>query len=165
LGHDQVLFESAPMIFHSTVLFVKDIEASKAFYTRFLDFSIEQDFGKNVILSKGLTLWEILPDHIINKRLQTGDDSNRFELYFETTNIDKVSDTLNRAGIKFLHKLHEEPWGQRTLRFFDPDHHLIEIGEPLDVFVNAMHRKGWAPAQISEKSGIPLATVIGLIWK
>jgi len=153
------------MVFHSTVLFVRDIEVSKKFYTRILGFSVEHDFGKNVIMSNRLTLWEISPEHIINKQLQTTNESNRFELYFETENIENVSDTLNRAGIKFLHALHEEPWGQRTIRFFDPDYHLIEIGEPLDVFVNNMHKKGLTPAQISVKSGIPLQKVVGLIWK
>ena len=153
------------MVFHSTVLFVRDIEVSKKFYTRILGFSVEHDFGKNVIMNNRLTLWEISPEHIINKQLHTTNESNRFELYFETENIENVSDTLNRAGIKFLHALHEEPWGQRTIRFFDPDYHLIEIGEPLDVFINNMHKKGLTPAQISLKSGIPLQKVVGLIWK
>jgi catechol 2,3-dioxygenase-like lactoylglutathione lyase family enzyme len=153
------------MVFHSTVLFVRDIEVSKNFYTRFLGFSVEHDFGKNLILSNGLSLWEINPEHIISKQLKTTIESNRFELYFEDENIDKISDSLSRAKIKLLHTVHEESWGQRTIRFFDPDDHLIEIGEPMDVFVNNMHKKGLTPAQISSKSGIPLQKVVGLIWK
>lgn len=153
------------MVFHSTVLFVKDIEVSKKFYIRFLDFSVEHNFGKNVILSNGLTLWETDPEHLINKQLETTNESNRFQLYFEANNIENIADRLKISGIKFLHTLHEEPWGQRTIRFFDPDKHLIEIGEPLDEFVNNMHKKGLTPAQISVKSGIPIETVVGLIWK
>jgi catechol 2,3-dioxygenase-like lactoylglutathione lyase family enzyme len=153
------------MVFHSTVLFVKDIEVSKKFYTSFLNFSVEHNFGKNVILSDGLTLWEIDPEHIINKQLVTTNESNRFELYFEAENIENICDTLTLSGIKFLHILHEEPWGQNTIRFFDPDNHLVEIGEPMDVFINNMHKKGLTPAQISVKSGIPIETVVGLIWK
>lgn len=153
------------MIFHSTVLFVADIEVSKAFYIKLLKFCIEHDFGKNVILNNGLTLWEISPDHIISKRLETKNKSNRLELYFEDENIDKVYETLKDSGIRFLHAVNEEPWGQQTIRFFDPDNHLIEIGEPLDVFVNNMHTKGLSPTQISSKTGIPIEKVIGLIWK
>jgi len=153
------------MVFHSTVLFVNDISLSKIFYTSFLGFSIEQDFGKNVVLSNGITIWEINPDHVINRQLETADKSNRFELYFEDEDIDNVSEALSQSGVKFLHTVHEEPWGQRTIRFFDPDNHLIEIGEPLDVFVKNMHIKGLTPAQISAKSGIPLQKVVGLIWK
>jgi hypothetical protein len=72
---------------------------------------------------------------------------------------------LNNAGIKFLHQINEEPWGQRTIRFFDPDGHLIEIGEPMEVFVNNMSQKGLSAVQISEKSGIPVETVLLLIKK
>ena len=125
------------MKFHSTVIFVKDIERSKDFYTGFLDFSIDHDFGKNVILSNGLTLWEIQVSHQISKELQTNNVSNRFELYFESEDLEKVVNLLEKNGTGFLHKIHEEPWGQKTIRFFDPDNHLIEIGEPLEVFVTS----------------------------
>ena len=153
------------MVFHSTVLFVSDIEVSKRFYTHFLAFSVEHDFGKNVILSNGITLWEISQEHLINNKLKTGNNSNRFELYFEDEHIDEVFLTLKSAGIQFFHPIQEEPWGQRTFRFFDPDNHLIEIGEPLDVFVNNLHNRGLTPARISAKSGIPIEKVVGLIWK
>jgi catechol 2,3-dioxygenase-like lactoylglutathione lyase family enzyme len=153
------------MKFHSTVIFVKDITKAKDFYIRFLNFTIEHDFGKNVILSNGLTLWEIGESHIINRQLETRNPSNRFELYFETEDIEGAYDMLNNAGIKFLHQIHEEPWGQRTIRFFDPDGHLVEIGEPLEIFVSNMSRKGLSIVQISEKSGIPVETVLLLIKK
>lgn len=151
------------MKFHSTVIFVKDIEKSKDFYTHYLGFSIEHDFGKNVILNSGLTIWEILPGHIINTKLKTTNDSNKFELYFENDNIDEIFNNLENAGVQFLHKINEEPWGQRTLRFYDPDKHLIEIGEPLEVFVANLSKKGLNEAQISEKTGIPIDTVIKLL--
>jgi catechol 2,3-dioxygenase-like lactoylglutathione lyase family enzyme len=142
---------------------VKEIEQSKDFYTRHLDFSVEHDFGKNVILSNGLTIWEIMDNHMISKQLETRKASNRFELYFESEDIEAKCNMLEKAGIRFLHKIHEEPWGQRTFRFFDPDDHLIEIGEPLEVFVRNMSRKGMSVKQISEKSGIPVDTLRTLI--
>ena len=151
------------MKFHSSVILVKDIEKSKDFYVRLLNQKIEHDFGKNVILKGGLTIWEIQPEHIINKRLETMNKSNRFELYFETELIDETYKKLNNERIEFLHETHEEPWGQRTIRFFDPNKHLIEIGEPLEIFVNNMNAKGLSSKQIAEKSGIPIETVISLI--
>jgi catechol 2,3-dioxygenase-like lactoylglutathione lyase family enzyme len=154
---------TAKIKYHSTVIFVKDILKSKEFYTGFLDFSVEHDFGKNVILSNGLTLWEILPGHIINNQLTTKNESNRFELYFESDDIETKSEQLEKEGVKFLHLIHEEPWGQRTFRFFDPDNHLIEIGEPIEVFVRNMSRKGLTVSQISKKSGISPETIITLL--
>jgi catechol 2,3-dioxygenase-like lactoylglutathione lyase family enzyme len=45
--------------FHSIVLFVKDIDRSKKFYTEVLGQEIDYDFGNNVALKNGITLWKI----------------------------------------------------------------------------------------------------------
>jgi catechol 2,3-dioxygenase-like lactoylglutathione lyase family enzyme len=153
------------MRFHSSVVFVNDIQVSKEFYTRFLGFKIEYDFGKNLILDHGVTLWELDSSHIIAKELQTSVNSNRFELYFEEEDITTFCSDLKKAGIIFLHEIHEEPWGQQTLRFFDPDGHLIEIGEPMEVFVSNMIRKGMTLRETSLKSGIPEETIRQLMSK
>ncbi|MDD3716278.1 MAG: VOC family protein [Candidatus Marinimicrobia bacterium] len=151
------------MQFHSTTLFVNDIRKAKDFYTGLLGLEIAHDLGKNVILNAGITLWEIIPGHIINKKLQTKGNSNRFELYFEDSSLDNTIKVLKNAGIPFLHTVREESWGQRTCRFFDPDGHLIEIGEPIQVFIGNMNNKGLNAEQISEKSGVPLETVYRLL--
>ncbi|MGE0078997.1 MAG: VOC family protein [Bacteroidales bacterium] len=130
------------MKFHSIALFVKNIETAKEFYTNLLNLTIEHDFGKNIILSNGITIWEIQESHIINQKLKTNNTSNRFELYFEDENIESVQQRLESKKVSFLHTMHTEPWGQRTFRFFDPDNHLIEIGEPMEVFVRNMHNEG-----------------------
>lgn len=80
-------------------------------------------------------------------------------------NIEKIFNDLENAGVKFFHKIHEEPWGQRTFRFFDPDGHLIEVGESLEIFVNNMKNNGLTIDQISNKSGIPVETLKKLIKK
>lgn len=150
------------MKFHSSVIFVKDIEKSKDFYVRLLNQTIDHDFGKNLILKGGLSIWEIRPEHIIIKRLETKNNSNRFELYFETELIDETYEKLKSEKIEFLHGIREEPWGQRTIRFFDHDKHLVEIAESLETFVKNMNKSGLSPKQIAEKSGIPIKTVIPL---
>lgn len=151
------------MKFHSSVIFVNDIEKSKDFYIRILNQEIEHDFGKNVVLKGGLTIWEIRPEHIIRKELKTKGTLNRFELYFETELLEETYKKLKKEKTEFLHEIHKEPWGQRTIRFFDPDNHLVEIGEPLEIFVINMKNKGLSIEQIVEKSGIPLETVKNII--
>jgi len=151
------------MKFHSAVIFVENIERSKQFYINLLDQKIEHDFGKNVIFNGGLTLWEVQQNHIIEKQLDTKSKSNRFEMYFEAEFIEEIYDKLKAEFVEFLHEIAEEPWGQRTIRFFDPDKHLIEIGEPLEIFVMNMKNKGLSSQQISEKSGIPLPAVNKII--
>jgi catechol 2,3-dioxygenase-like lactoylglutathione lyase family enzyme len=147
------------MKFHSSVIFVSNIIKSKDFYVRLLNQQIEHDFGKNVILKNGLTLWEIRPEHVINRKAETKGTSNRFELYFETELLNEAYEKLKNEKIEFLHEIHEEPWGQRTIRFFDYDKHLIEIGEPLEIFVKNMNNTGLSIEKIAEKSGIPIETI------
>ncbi len=151
------------MKFHSSVIFVKDIKKSKDFYIRLLNQEIEHDFGENVILKGGLTIWEIRPEHVISKQLETDNNSNRFELYFETELIDETYKKLKSEKVEFLHEIHEEPWGQRTIRLFDCDKHLVEIGEPMETFVKNMNEKGLSSNQITEKSGIPIETVNNIL--
>ncbi len=152
-----------PVRFHSTAAFVADIERSKAFYTGLLGQEIDLDFGKNVILKSGLALWEIQPNHIIPQTLgheQVAENrSTRFEFYFETPALIEVYEHLLAAGVEFLHPVHEEPWGQRTIRCFDPDRHLIEIGEPLETFIGRLYTEGMNPEEITVKTGVPIEKV------
>lgn len=150
------------MKFHSAVLFVKDIVVSLKFYTENLGLKTEHDFGTNVILEGGLTLWQISDKHIISEKCSVGDSSQRFELYFEDVDPASLYSKLSENNVEFLHAIHEEPWGQRTMRFFDPDRHLIEIGEPLEVFISNMFKSGMTAEQISAKSGMPVKTVMSI---
>ena len=140
----------------STVLFVKEIETSKKFYTSILGMTVSLDFGKNVIFNNGIVIWEIQKSHVIPASLgidrvsDTG--ANRFELYFETNNLTEVYETLKGEKVRFLHEVHEEPWGQQTIRFFDPDNHLIEIGESMKQFVGRFYNHGLTIDQVSERT-------------
>jgi catechol 2,3-dioxygenase-like lactoylglutathione lyase family enzyme len=151
----------------STVLFVKDINTSKKFYTNLLGFSVSLDFGKNIIFTNGLAIWEIWKEHIIPSILgekKISDSSvNRFELCFETENITEVDELLKKNKVRLLHEIHEEPWGQRTIRFFDPDNHLIEIGESMQQFVCRFYKQGLSVEQVSERTSVPVDEVKRLI--
>lgn len=143
----------------SIALFVKNIEVSKDFYKKVLGLEIEFDFGTNIIFKGGVAIWQINPNHIIPQKLgnSISDPSiNRFELYFETENLDDVYQALAGVNTAFLHDIHEESWGQRNVRFFDPDNHLIEIGESLQCFVKRMLNSGMTREQVSTKTGIAI---------
>lgn len=146
----------------SAVLFVADIEVSKRFYTELLGLKIKLDFGKNVTYD-GFTIWEIRSSHIIAERLGTtgliDKTSNRFELYFETDDLESMISMLESNNVNLLHELHEEPWGQRTIRFFDPDNHLIEAGESLKKFLGRFHESGMSPEEISRKTSVAVEDI------
>jgi catechol 2,3-dioxygenase-like lactoylglutathione lyase family enzyme len=153
----------------STALFVKNIEVSKDFYINILQLLVEEDFGKNVIFKNGFAIWEIQVDHLIPAHLDytkiTDPSVNRFELYFETDNLNQTFDDLKRKSVCFLHEIHEEIWGQRTIRFFDPDNHLIEVGETLRQFVCRFFDQGLTVGEISKRTHIPVEEVNRLINK
>jgi catechol 2,3-dioxygenase-like lactoylglutathione lyase family enzyme len=151
--------------FHSIVLFVKDIERSKKFYTETMGQEIEYDFGNNVSLKSGIALWKMLPDHVISKsgKHSKTNATKAFEVYFETSNLEIIQELIAKNHLEILHDLMEEPWGQRTIRFYDPDNNLIEVGETMEKFVGRMAVLGMSLEQISAKTTIPLVIVKKLL--
>lgn len=147
------------MKLNAFVLFVSDIHRSKEFYTKTIGLEVIHDFGNNVTLSQNIALWNASDHHPIKQKLITKANANQAELYFEDENIEDRYQQLVDTGVEWFQPLHEEPWGQRTFRFFDPDRHLIEVAEPLTVFVENMQKKGLNHQQIHEKTGISLQDI------
>jgi uncharacterized glyoxalase superfamily protein PhnB len=57
-------------------------------------------------------------------------------LYFEDDDIDACFARLS-GRVQLIHPLVRQVWGQRVFRFYDPDRHAVEIGEPLAKNQNA----------------------------
>ena len=133
------------------------------------DTDYKVDFGKNVIFKSGFAIWEIQNHHIIPSTLGLEKINNtlfnRFELYFETENLPEIFELLKNRNVRFLHEIHEEPWGQHTIRFFDPDNHLIEIGESMRQFVCRFYDQGLTIEQVSKRTSVPADEIKRLIKK
>ena len=84
-------------------------------------------------------------------------------MYFETEDISDVFETLKSKRVRFLHEIHEEMWGQQTIRFFDPDNHLIEVGESMKQFVCRFYNQGLTVEQVSARTYVPFEEVERLI--
>ena len=117
------------MRYESTLLSVKDIKKSIKFYDEVFGLKVETDFGANVTLTGGhLALqtddtWR----GFINKEVSYG--SNASEIYFEEDDFDSFIEKLSLMDIEYVHPVKEHSWGQRAVRIYDPDMHIIEIGE------------------------------------
>ena len=143
--------------FHSSVLFVINIEVSKQFYCDILTQEVDTDFGNSISLKNGLSLWQISDWHFLNKDFYNKNNVNKaLELYFETEDIYQTVDIINSKSIPKHHDLIEESWGQKTIRIYDPDNNLIEIGEKLESFIKRMYNEGLNIEQINKKSGVPV---------
>jgi len=147
--------------YHSVVLFVKNIEKAKHFYCDLLSIPVEIDMGKNVILKSGISLWEIDEKNIIVQSIGKEEISkgNRSELYFETDNMPEIEQILKNNNIKKLHDIHEEPWGQKTIRFYDYDSNIVEVGEELSTFLNRLVKSGLSKEELQKKTGMKIEDI------
>jgi len=84
---------------------------------------------------------------------------NFLELYLESEDLDGVQDRLDSINTKFLHRIREQPWGQRVMRFYDRDGYIIEVGEPLELVVRRFAQQGFSREEVSLKSSMPLEFV------
>jgi catechol 2,3-dioxygenase-like lactoylglutathione lyase family enzyme len=151
--------------FKSVLLFVKDVAVSRRFYEEVLGQKVEYDFGEDVEFYGGFAIHDA--SHI-SKLLFNRDNPNiskklgkeNFELYFESDNLDEVNAALTQSGAAFIHHLLEQPWGQRVLRFYDPDNHIIEIGEPMTAVIKRYLKTGMTEKDVAEKTSMPLEEVM-----
>ena len=50
-------------------------------------------------------------------------------LYFEDHDVDAAFVRIS-PYVELIHAVQRQAWGQRVFRFYDPDRHVIEVGEP-----------------------------------
>ena len=113
---------------------VRDMKVSLAFYQTVLGLEVVHDFGANVVLTGGLSLQTLeswadflgkAPDHI-------GFGGNDAEMYYVADDFDDFLAVLkDHPEIELVHPPVEHRWGQRAVRLYDPDRHILEVGESL----------------------------------
>jgi len=145
------------MIFQSTLLVVSDMEKSKEFYSKFLGQKITADLGANVIFGNFcLQTKESWCEFISCPASEIGMRSKNAELYFAEKNFDAFLDRLKKSGAELVAPPLEHRWGQRVVRFFDPDGHIIEVGEPLEEVALRFAKSGMGAKEISVRMDYPL---------
>lgn len=142
------------------LIVVDDIEKSKAFYRDLFGLNVVTDFGENVILTEGLVLQERkLWERFTDKEVIKG--SNDAELYFEENDIDGFLKKLEGSGysIEYVNPPMEHDWGQRIIRIYDLDRHVIEIGESMEYVARRLLKSGMTAEQTADKTQLPLSQV------
>lgn len=114
------------------LIVVNDIERSKQFYHDLFGLNVLLDNDGNMILTDGLVLqdraiWENFTGRSVVP------ESNSSELYFEEPDIETFVEKLERLypDVVYVNRLMTHSWGQKVVRFFDPDGNLIEVGTPM----------------------------------
>lgn len=148
------------MKFGGPLIAVSNIEVSKKFYQEVLHQKIVFDIGQNVAFEGNFSLqlnYAELVGFDKNDMLQ---DSKNFELYFEEVDLDNfIKHLKNSIEIKYVHDVKEYEWGQRVIRFFDPDMHIIEVGENMDTVIKRFLKQGLSVEETSIRTMYPIEYV------
>ena len=152
----------------STLLVVTSIEESKRFYRDVLGLHVLMDFGTNITLSGGVCLqslesWEgllHLPQGLVSFG---GKDA---ELYFEEDRFDRFLERLEKLQrVQYVHPVYEHRWGQRVVRLYDPDMHIIEVGENLKGVCRRFLDTGMSAEEVAKRMEVPLSFVKACIGR
>jgi catechol 2,3-dioxygenase-like lactoylglutathione lyase family enzyme len=135
------------------------MEKSKRFYYEVLGLEVIVDFGANATLTGGIVLqtkdtWLTF----INKQdSEIVFGGNAAELYFEEDDFDGFIQKMNSIeDINYLHPVVEHSWGQRVVRFYDPDKHIIEVGENMIMVVRRFLNSGLSIEETAIRMDVPV---------
>ncbi len=116
----------------NVLIVVSDIERSRKYYHDLFGLEMILDNDGNMILTEGL----VLQDAAVWKNFLGKDiipRNNASELYFEEKDIEGFIRKLGELYPEtvYVNPLMTHSWGQRVVRFYDPDGNLIEVGTPM----------------------------------
>ena len=153
------------MKFMCPLLVVSDMEVSKAFYRHVLGVRIIADFGANVTFSGKFALQTLDTwGGFIERPKEDIFAGSDHELYFEEESFDELIGRLqSRGDIEYVHGVKEHAWGQRVVRFYDPDRHIIEVGESMKAVCKRFSDLGMDQEAIAKRMDVPLSYVKSLL--
>ena len=147
------------MVFCNPMLVVTDMEQSVAFYKNILDLDVILDFGANKTLTGGMALQTLdsFKAFIGSEAISFG--SKNAEMYFEEDDFDRFIEKLSASGVEYVHPVKEHSWGQRVVRFYDPDRHIIEVGESMSRVCRRFLDSGLSEEGIARRMGVSVEYV------
>lgn len=140
------------MKYQAPLIVVTDMERSKAFYKKYLGLDVIVDFGANVTLTGGINLQTLETWREFIGGIEVSFKGNAGELFFEENDFDGFIQNLD--GLELIHPPVEHSWGQRAVRFYDPDGHIIEVGENITAVVHRFADKGMTVAEIAVRMDV-----------
>lgn len=153
------------MKYSGTLLCVRDVRRAKAFYEELFGCEVGMDLGVHVAFTNGIFLQEekswLEFIHKDEGALVYG--GNDKELYFDTHDLDAFVEKLSAHQVKLVHPLKEHGWGQRVIRFYDPDQHIIEVGEHLGDVARRFMATGMTLEETAQRMDVPLEMLTALL--
>jgi catechol 2,3-dioxygenase-like lactoylglutathione lyase family enzyme len=121
--------------FANPVVFVKDIQVSKEFYRDVVGLKIVQDADVFILFEDHFSIHQAreLVQTVFgsqNEDVNQPQGRNNLLLYFESDRLEDLFDRLS-GQVRLIHPITAQAWGQKVFRFYDPDGHIVEFGEPM----------------------------------
>lgn len=139
------------MKYSGLCLAVKDVNRSKQFYQEIFGLAVYQDYGTHVSFGE-FSIQQDFEWLVGVPKESVLEKSNNMELYFEEDNFDVfMADITLRNDIEYLGDVKESDWGQRSIKFYDPDGHIIEVGETLKMVIKHFLDSGMSMEETSKR--------------
>jgi len=151
------------MEYKSIVISVTDINKARKFYEDLFGLELYQDYGINISFTCGISLqqdfdWLVgLPKEKVLK------ESNNIELCFEEEQFEDFLIKLKSFDVRYLGDVIEHSWGQRVVRFYDLDGHIIEVGENMRMVIKRFQTAGLSMGEISQKMDVSISDLERLL--
>ena len=147
------------MKYTCALLSVADITAARKFYEDLFGLELFQDYGRNISFTCGLALQQDFDWLVHLPKERIGKKSNNMEICFEEF-LEKLK---KYPDLEFLGDVVEHDWGQRVVRFYDLDGHIIEVGEDMKMVIHRFLNSGMTMEETSVKMGASVEDLTKLL--
>ena len=146
------------------VISVADIKTARKFYEDLFGLEVYQDYGRNIAFTCGLALQQDFDWLVSIPKEKVLKKSNNAEVVFEEQDFDGFLNNLKEyPEIEYLGEVALHSWGQRVIRFYDLDGHLIEVGEDMKMVIRRFLASGMTMEEISVKMDTSIGDLTKLL--
>lgn len=148
------------MKFVTTLIAVKSIARSRRFYEDLFGLKVSLDLGRNVTFENGFTLQQDFAWIAGLDEEDVIDRPNNMELYFEVDDFEAFIGKLQQHHeVEYVHPPKRHDWLQRVVRIYDPDGHIVEIGESMQVIARRCIADGYSVEETAHMIQHPVEQV------
>lgn len=146
--------------YQGTLLSVKDLEKSKKFYTNIFGEELKMELKNYIVFKSGLSLSAKFHQLISKQKVEIKYHGIDHELYYEVNDFDAFISKLSTINnLVYLNKPYITPWNQKVVRIFDPDFHIIEIGESMESIIFHLLNSGKSKEEIVTLTQFPIEII------
>lgn len=153
------------MKYEGVCIAVTDVKLARKFYEELFGLEVFQDYGINISFYGGLSLQQDFDWLLSIPKDKIVKSPHNMELYFEEDDFDSfIARLKQRSDIKYMGDgVKEAGWGQRSIRFYDLDGHIIEVGENMKIVVKRFLDTGMSMEETSKRMDVSVSDLEKLL--